>query len=133
MIISFAAAAALVRLELAEIQLPILFDPAWQPLVDSAGYLGLIAFMFGLGLIFENGREQAFGKMTVALATTAEANEQLRVLNQEKTEFMGVAAHDLRNPLTIIITYAELLREGHGQDPKVFAKAIIRRARACAT
>lgn len=33
---------------------------------------------------------------------------------------MGIAAHDLRNPLTIIITYAEMLREGRGDDVPSF-------------
>ncbi len=123
-IISFAAAASVVGADLAEIRLPVTYDPAWRPLVDSAGYLGLIAFMFGLGLIFENGREQAFGKMTDALAATAAANERLSILNKEKTEFMGIAAHDLRNPLTIIITCAEMLRDEQDEDPDSLASAI---------
>lgn len=123
-LISFAAAASVMAADLAGLRLPVLYDPAWRPLVDSAGYLGLIIFMFGLGLIFEVGREQAFGKMTDALASADAANERLRIVSAEKTEFMGVAAHDLRNPLTIIITYAEMLRDGHGKDPKSFASAI---------
>nr|MBA3963523.1 HAMP domain-containing histidine kinase [Chthoniobacterales bacterium] len=127
--ISFAAAASVVAFDLAEIRLPVLYDPAWGPLVDATGYLGLIAFMFGLGLIFELGRVQAFGKMTDALSATAAANERLSVANKEKTEFMGVAAHDLRNPLTIIITYAEMLREGNARKPKEFADSIYQAGR----
>ncbi len=111
-ILSFAAVATLVAANLAEIDIPIKYDLAWHPLVNSAGYLGLIAFMFALGLIFESGREQAFGKMTEAIDNLATTNERLSVLNQEKSEFLGIAAHDLRNPLTIIISYAEMLREG---------------------
>ena len=116
-ILSFASAATMVGADLAEIDIPFQYDMAWHPLVNSAGYLGLIAFMFTLGLIFESGREQAFGKMTDALQTLAAANERLSVLNQEKTEFLGIAAHDLRNPLTIIITYAEMLRDP-GEVPR---------------
>ncbi|MBI4746954.1 MAG: hypothetical protein HY774_00575 [Acidobacteria bacterium] len=37
------------------------------------------------------------------------ANLELKLLNEMKTEFLGIAAHDLKNPLTIIMTYAELL------------------------
>lgn len=37
------------------------------------------------------------------------ANQELKLLNEMKTEFLGIAAHDLKNPLTIIMTYAELL------------------------
>ncbi len=128
-IVSFAATASVVAFDLAEIRLPVLYDPAWGPLVDATGYLGLIAFMFGLGLIFELGREQAFGKMTDALSATATANQRLNVANQEKMEFMGVAAHDLRNPLTIIITYAEMLREGDARKPKEFADSIYQAGR----
>ncbi len=110
-IISFASASIVVALEIAEIELPFKYDMAWHPLINSAGYLGLIGFMFALGLIFEVGREQAFGKMTDAVDTLAAANERLVVLNKDKTEFLGIAAHDLRNPLTIIISYADLLRD----------------------
>ncbi|MGI8432776.1 MAG: sensor histidine kinase [Chthoniobacterales bacterium] len=124
-IISFASAASVVACELAEIPLPIKYDLAWHPLINSAGYLGLIAFMFALGLIFEVGREQAFGKMTEALDTLAAANDRLSVLNKDKSEFMGIAAHDLRNPLTIIISYAQILLEaGREESTPTLATAI---------
>ena len=40
-----------------------------------------------------------------------EANSTLNSLNQEKNEFMGIAAHDLKNPLGAIRGYAEMLEE----------------------
>jgi signal transduction histidine kinase len=39
------------------------------------------------------------------------ARERLRELNEEKNEFMGIAAHDLRNPLGAIKGYAEMVAE----------------------
>jgi two-component system sensor histidine kinase/response regulator len=39
------------------------------------------------------------------------ARERLRELNEEKNEFMGIAAHDLRNPLGAITGYAEIILE----------------------
>ncbi len=39
------------------------------------------------------------------------ARERLREMNDEKNEFMGIAAHDLRNPLGAITGYAEILIE----------------------
>jgi len=36
-------------------------------------------------------------------------NEKLKNLNSEKTEFMGIAAHDLKNPLNAIKGLAELI------------------------
>lgn len=52
-------------------------------------------------------------------------NEELALANHLKNEFLGIAAHDLRNPLTSIMGYADamrddlkqgLLREGHEDD-----------------
>ncbi len=45
------------------------------------------------------------------------ARERLREMNDEKNEFMGIAAHDLRNPLSAIKGYAEMVMED-AQDLK---------------
>src|SRR5262249_31362226 len=39
------------------------------------------------------------------------ARQTLREMNDEKNEFMGIAAHDLRNPLGAVKGYAELILE----------------------
>ena len=39
------------------------------------------------------------------------ARERLREMNDEKNEFMGIAAHDLRSPLNAIQGYAEMVLE----------------------
>ncbi len=66
--------------------------------------------MFVLGVIFETGRKRAFGKMQEALVKLETSNTELVKLNQEKNEFLGIAAHDLKNPLGVVIGTAELLR-----------------------
>ncbi len=38
-------------------------------------------------------------------------NAQLKRLNQEKNRFLGMAAHDLRKPINLIISYSEFLIE----------------------
>lgn len=38
-------------------------------------------------------------------------NEELFRLNSEKNEFLGIAAHDLKNPLNVVSGYAETLLE----------------------
>jgi signal transduction histidine kinase len=38
-------------------------------------------------------------------------NAQLKRLNEEKNRFLGMAAHDLRKPIGLIITYSEFLIE----------------------
>jgi len=108
-IICFAAGSAIVAANLAGYEMRPTYDMKWHPLVNAAGYLSLILFMFVLGVIFETGRERAFNKMQDALAKLESSNQQLAHLNQEKNEFMGMAAHDLKNPLTVIIGSAELL------------------------
>jgi signal transduction histidine kinase len=43
--------------------------------------------------------------------TIVRYGQELARLNEEKNEFMGIAAHDLRNPLGAIIGYAEIITE----------------------
>jgi len=40
-----------------------------------------------------------------------QANEQLVQLNQEKNEFLGIAAHDLKNPLAAILTLMHMVEK----------------------
>ncbi len=47
-------------------------------------------------------------KTNVELTRT---NSELERVNQEKNEFMGIAAHDLKNPLGAIRGYAEMMQE----------------------
>jgi len=119
-VISIFAAAIVICLNLEGLMLKPTYNPKWHSLVSAAGYLGLILFMFILGLIFESGRRTAFAKMQQALADLAASNERLLHLNNEKNELMGIAAHDLRNPLTIILGNAELMTSV--RDPGKLAK-----------
>jgi len=59
------------------------------------------------------------------------ARQRLREMNDEKNEFMGIAAHDLRNPLSAIKGYAEmivedaqLLRRGEAKDLAVCGESL---------
>jgi signal transduction histidine kinase len=108
-IISFCAAAVVIGFDLAGVNLPVTYEAKWAPVVSAGGYLGLILFLFILGLIFEVGRARATEKMQNALADLAASNERLVHLNNEKNEFLGIAAHDLKNPLTVILGNAELM------------------------
>lgn len=85
------------------------YEARWHFLVDAAGNLGLIVFLFILGLIFELNRSRAHNRMRDSLDDLASSNERLTYLNNEKTEFLGMAAHDLKNPLTSVIGFAQLL------------------------
>ena len=41
----------------------------------------------------------------------AKKNVELGQLNEEKNRFVGMAAHDIRKPLALIINYSEILAE----------------------
>ena len=43
------------------------------------------------------------------LTDLKKANEQLAILHEEKNKFMNMAAHDLRNPISAAISYADVL------------------------
>ncbi len=49
--------------------------------------------------------------------TIVRYGQELSRLNEEKNEFMGIAAHDLRNPLGAITGYAEMVLEEVGSLP----------------
>lgn len=118
--ISFLGAGLISGLALAGYELPTTYDPSWNSIVSCAGYLGLIAFMFLLGSIFEGGRAAAFEQMQQAMGRLAASNERLTHLNEEKNEFLSIAAHDLKNPLTVVISSAEML--GLTQNPAQTAR-----------
>lgn len=59
--------------------------------------------------------------------TIVRYGQELRRLNEEKNEFMGIAAHDLRNPLSAIKGYAEMVVE----DGQALVKGVVSNLTAC--
>jgi len=53
-----------------------------------------------------------------------EQNKKLKILNEQKNEFLGIAAHDLRNPLCVIQGFSELLEEQIGDKYKDYTSMI---------
>lgn len=47
-----------------------------------------------------------------------EKNQQLELLNDKKNKFLGIAAHDLRNPLSIITMSTQILQRSTNIDEK---------------
>ncbi len=105
-----------VVMDLDGLRLPLLYPERWHQLVTAAGYLGLTLFMSVLGIIFEGGRRRAFTRMERALDSVSEINVRLKKLDAEKNEFLGVAAHDLKNPLNIVMGFAELIATGRNAE-----------------
>jgi signal transduction histidine kinase len=60
-------------------------------------------------------------------AALAQRNAELQRLDQEKNEFLGIAAHDLKNPLNAIRGYTQLLLEedvGPEESREVLGKVL---------
>jgi len=114
--VSVAVTGFFVALDLAGIRLPLMYPARWHQLVTAVGYLGLTSFMSALGLIFEGGRRRAFARMERALQSVSEVNVRLKKLDAEKNEFLGVAAHDLKNPLNIVMGFAEMIACGRNKS-----------------
>ncbi len=59
--------------------------------------------------------EQTVGERTAALSFSnreiTRQNDSLMQLNQEKNEFLGIAAHDLKNPLTAIMMSSSIVKQ----------------------
>ena len=60
--------------------------------------------------------QQRYDELTVLQDELLRKNEALEALNQQKNQWLGTAAHDLRTPLGVISTYSDfLLEEAAGQ------------------
>lgn len=107
--VCFATTLLFGSLERAGIHCPSSYPPEWHIPISIMGYCGLVCFMTLLGVTFERTRARAFKQMEVAMSKLAVANQHLSKLNEEKDEFMKIAAHDLNNPLCGILGYTELM------------------------
>ncbi len=132
-VVCFGATAIFGALDFFGIETTILYPMSWHSALTTAGFLGLSAFLILLGFIFEKGRADAFARMEAALAELSAANDRLQRLNAEKNEFLGIAAHDLKNPLGSIMLGAQLITERGMLDvgeTRVEAEAILRASRS---
>ena len=98
-------------LSLAGIAVPRTYPVKWEALITSAGYLSLTVFMAILGVWHERTRRRSLAKLQQTLGALSEANDKLHELDKERRAFLGIAAHDLRSPLSSIIGFAQLIQQ----------------------
>lgn len=86
------------------------------PLIGMHHPIGFIFFNSMQPNVYENAHVELFLQIAGQLSTILEKSrlyKQSMELNQMKDRFLGIAAHDLRSPIAIIMNYLEYLLEGH--------------------
>ncbi len=77
-----------------------LINPIWN------GFVRLIVFTV-IGLLILNLKDKYNNVLKL--------NAELKLLNEEKNKFIGIAAHDLRNPIGAISSFSEILIENNSE------------------
>ncbi len=91
----------------------ILFNTKLEYIRIIAGFTAFVTGILGYVLIKGVKREIAQKHEIEQLAENLTmANEKLKVLDKMKSEFVSIASHQLRSPLTSIRGYASMLAEG---------------------
>ena len=82
-----------------------------ERLVDIAVFITMIVFGYLLvkSVLREIKQRERLQKVTNELEA---ANMALKTLDQAKSEFISIASHQLRSPLTVIKGYISMIREG---------------------
>jgi len=81
--------------------------------------IGALAALFGvLVALFRDRQASVRARRRHDAIVTAALNEKLRALNAQKDHFLGIAAHDLRNPLSSMRGLAQLMLEMPLEPPQ---------------
>ena len=88
--------------------------------ISAAAALGFLALRHRYGVFIESATivreyEHEFAEKEREARSLAQINEELRRLDELKSEFLAMVSHELRTPLTAIVGYSRLLlRQVHG-------------------
>jgi len=107
------------------------------PLVAMGKPIGFMFFSSMQPNTYRNVHIELFQEIAGQLATIVEKGrlyQQLVELNDLKNKFLGIAAHDLRNPITVIKGYIQLLAGGSlGKISEQQGKVLNTMNKACET
>jgi signal transduction histidine kinase/ligand-binding sensor domain-containing protein len=113
---------------------PHVYQTWWFRLLVAAGALALVAGAHRVRVRRLEARERALSRLVDertrhvveakerAEQASIEAEQQRRIAEEAdalKTELLGIAAHDLRNPLQLVSGLSELMSQGMVPEPKV--------------
>lgn len=85
------------------------------PLVNEGKAIGFIFFSSFKPETYRDVHVELFLQIAGQLAAIVEKSrlyKELLELNEAKNRFLGMAAHDLRNPIGVVSSFATLMREG---------------------
>ncbi len=105
----------------------IFFSQSQVQILESilfAAVIALVGFLFVESVKREVIRRQEVTKLAESLES---ANIRLQELDKQKTEFLSIASHQLRTPLSILKGYIELIKDGaYGNVDPLTVKALAR-------
>ena len=99
----------------------IIIALATSPLTQVAGAFSLVlAILVGISLMRSLRKEAMhYSQLKVVSEKLAEANTHLKEMDEVKSEFISIASHQLRTPVSVIKGYLSLMQEGaYGRLPK---------------
>ena len=81
--------------------------------------IGVLAALFGILIVLlADRRASGLARQEHDAMVTAALNEKLKSVNAEKDRYLGIAAHDLRNPLSSMRGLSELMLETPLEPPQ---------------
>jgi signal transduction histidine kinase len=113
-------------------QLLLLVSLLFVRTIESAQILAIITIVFfsilGVLLVKSVRKEVEQRQQIQKLATNLKnTNEQLKIVDRQKSEFVSIASHQLRSPLTAIRGYTSMMLDGNfGQAPDAMREPISR-------
>ena len=87
----------------------------------------ILAIIFGIMLIKSVRREvEQREKLEQLTNELGVANDQLKDLNELKSQFVSFASHDLKSPINIIKQFATLIADGTYKEPAKVAETVLK-------